>query len=86
MEKEGRGIFRAGRGTQPGTANSETPPGKGTGSGEGTPRASRHSRSAPPPFLPPPLQGSLWAALEGRARDGASGGRELSLGRDLSHF
>lgn len=42
--------------------------------------------AAAPPFLPPPLQGSLWAALEGRARDGASGGRELSLGRDLSHF
>lgn len=70
MEKEGRGIFRAGRGTQPGTANSETPPGKGTGSGEGTPRASRHSRSGPPPFCLPPSRGpsgQLWKDVQGTA-------------------
>lgn len=73
MEKEGRGIFRAGRGTQPGTAHSENShPGKGTGSGEGAPRASRHSRSDPPPtprFAPTSRgpSGQLWKDVQGTA-------------------
>lgn len=70
MAKERRGIFSADRGTQPGTAHSETPPGKGTGSGEGTPRASRHSRSGPPPLFALTSRGPsglLWKDVQGSA-------------------
>lgn len=64
--------FCAGRGAQPDTAHSETPPGKRTGSGEGTPRASLHPRGGAPSC--PRLQGSLWVfASPGQLWKGVQG-------------
>lgn len=71
MEKEGRGIFRAGRGTQPGTAHSETPREKGRALGRGHRGHPGTPAAAPTPSIFAPTSrgpsGQLWKDVQGTA-------------------